>query len=64
MSDIVIMEHLITQFVENLPLDYLLGLADKLEVYHCVGMWLDDAYPDNESRLRESVIDAMLELGL
>jgi hypothetical protein len=57
------MDDLIDQFVEDLDFDVLLIWADILEVEHEENLWLDDMWPELECELRETVKDAMAEVG-
>ena len=54
----------VTQFVEDLDFDVLIGWADMFGIDHDYKSWLDDDYPDKESELREQLVEAMLKVGV
>ena len=56
-------EHLLTDYLDALPLDNLVAWADLLGVRHDRDRWLDDDYPDKEEDLRTRVEHAVSLIG-
>jgi hypothetical protein len=52
-------DNVVYKMVESLDFDEQIFLANKLDVEHDEGSWLDDMYPQKMEELKEQIEDAL-----